>query len=60
MGKSLGNSLTIRDALAKYNYEVIKHTILSKHYTSDIDLHDSDFQLSEVHMCYFYSTIKSM
>ncbi len=60
MGKSLGNSLTIRDALAKYNYEVIKHTILSKHYTSDIDLHDSDFQLSEEHMYYFYSTIKSI
>ena len=60
MGKSLGNSLTIRDALAKYNYEVIKCTILSKHYTSDIDLHDSDFQLAEGHMYYFYSTIKAM
>lgn len=60
MGKSLGNSLTIRETLAKYNYEVIKHTILSKHYTSDIDLHDSDFQLSEGHMYYFYSTIKLM
>ncbi len=60
MGKSLGNSLTIRDALAKYNYEVIKHTILSKHYTSDIDLHDSDFQLSEGHLYYFYSRIKLM
>lgn len=60
MGKSLGNSLTIRDALAQYNYEVIKHTILSKHYTSDIDLHDSDFKLSERHMYYFYSTIKAI
>ena len=60
MGKSLGNSLTIRDALTKYNYEVIKCTILSKHYTSDIDLHDSDFQLEEGHMYYFYSTIKAM
>ena len=60
MGKSLGNSLTIRDALLKYNYEVIKCTILSKHYTSDIDLHDSDFQLEEGHMYYFYSTIKAM
>ena len=60
MGKSLGNSLTIRDALLKYNYEVIKCTILSKHYTSDIDLHDSDFQLAEGHMYYFYSTIKAM
>ncbi len=60
MGKSLGNSLTIRDALERYNYEVIKYTILSKHYTSDIDLHDSDLQLSEGHMYYFYSTIKAI
>ena len=27
MSKSLGNSLTIRDALAKYNYEVIKYVL---------------------------------
>lgn len=60
MGKSLGNSLTIRDALAKYNYEVIRYAILSKHYTSDIDLRDSDFQLAEGHTYYFYSTIKEM
>lgn len=60
MGKSLGNSLTIRDALAKYNYEVIRYAILSKHYTSDIDLRDSDFQLAEGHTYYFYTTIKEM
>ena len=60
MSKSLGNSLTIREVLEKYNYEVIKHAILSKHYTSDIDFNDSDFQLSEGHMYYFYSTIKEM
>ena len=41
MSKSLGNSLTIRDALAKYNYEIIKYMMFSKHYTSDIDLTDS-------------------
>ena len=33
MSKSLGNSLTIRDALEKYNYEVIKYVMFSKHYT---------------------------
>ena len=60
MSKSLGNFLTIREVLEKYNYEVIKHAILSKHYTSDIDFNDSDFQLSEGHMYYFYSTIKEM
>lgn len=60
MSKSLGNSLTIRDALENYNYEVIKYTMLSKHYTSDIDLLDSDFELAEKHMYYFYTTILDM
>ena len=36
MSKSLHNSLTIRDALLKYDYEVIKYVMHSKHYTSDI------------------------
>ena len=60
MSKSLGNSLTIRDALAKYNYEVIKYVMFSKHYASDIDIHDDDFRIAEGHMYYFYSTIKEM
>ena len=60
MSKSLGNSLTIRDALQKYNYEVIKYVMFSKHYTSDMDLLDGDFTLAESHMYYFYSTIAAM
>lgn len=60
MSKSLGNSLSIRDALKKYNYEVIKYVLLSKHYATDIDIHDSDFALAEEHMYYFYSTVKKM
>ena len=38
MSKSLGNFITIRDALKKYDYEVLKYAIVSKHYSSDIDL----------------------
>ena len=60
MSKSLGNSLTIRDALKMYNYEVIKYLMHSKHYASDIDITDSEFQLAERHMYYFYTTIKAM
>ena len=60
MSKSLGNSLTIRDALKMYNYEVIKYVMFSKHYASDMDILDSDFQLAEGHMYYFYNTINSM
>lgn len=57
MSKSLGNSLTIRDALKKYNYEVIKYVFLQKHYTADIDISDSDFRLAEKHLHYFYDTL---
>ena len=60
MSKSLGNSLTIRDALQRYNHEVIRYVMLSKHYTSDIDLIDEEFSLAESHMYYFYSTIDAM
>ena len=60
MSKSLGNSLTIRDALKMYNYEVIKYVMFSKHYASDVDIHDEDYQLAESHMYYFYNTIIKM
>ncbi len=60
MSKSLGNSLTIRDALQMYNYEVLKYVMFSKHYSSDIDILDSDYVTAESQMYYFYNTIKSM
>ncbi len=60
MSKSLGNSLTIRDALKLYNYEVLKYVMLSKHYAADMDILDSDFQLAESQMYYFYTTIDAM
>ena len=60
MSKSLGNSLTIRDALKMYNYEVIKYVMLSKHYGSDVDILDEDYTLAEKHLNYFYNTISKM
>ena len=60
MSKSLGNSLTIRDALKMYDYEVITYLMFSKHYGSDMDILDSDFLMSEKHMYYFYMSIKQM
>lgn len=60
MSKSLGNSLTIRDALKMYNYEVLKYVMLSKHYGSDVDILDKDYSLAESHMYYFYNTIINM
>lgn len=60
MSKSLGNSLTIRDALKMYNYEVLKYVMFSKHYSSDIDILDNDYVVAESQMYYFYNTIKAM
>ena len=60
MSKSLGNSLTIRDALKMYNYEVLKYIMHSKHYASDMDIRDEDYIQAEKHMYYFYNTIASM
>ena len=60
MSKSLGNSLTIRDALKKYDYDTIKYVMFSKHYGSDVDLSDNDYSLAENHLNYFYTSIKEM
>ena len=60
MSKSLGNSLTIRETLEKYNYEIIKYMIFSKHYNSDMDITDEEFRQAESHMYYFYKTIQKM
>ena len=37
MSKSLGNFLTIRDALARYHPEILRLFLLSKHYRSPLD-----------------------
>ncbi|MBO4292808.1 MAG: cysteine--tRNA ligase [Clostridia bacterium] len=60
MSKSLGNSITIRDALEMYNYEVLKYVFFEKHYASDVDIYDKDYKQAENHMYYFYNSIKNM
>ncbi len=57
MSKSLGNSLTVKDALAKYDKEVIKYMLMQKHYGSTVDVNDEEFLLAEKHMYYFYKTL---
>ena len=42
MSKSLGNFLTIRDALKKYHPEVLRLFLLSKHYRSPLDFSAKD------------------
>ena len=60
MSKSLGNSLTIKEALDLYNPEVVRYAIVSKSYSSDIDLGESEFALAEKHLYYFYNTLNAI
>ena len=60
MSKSLHNSLTVKDALAKYNKEVIKYMLMQKHYASTVDINDAEFLLAEKHMFYFYNTFNEI
>ena len=41
MSKSLGNFKTIRDALAKYDYRVLRFFFISSHYRASIDYNDA-------------------
>lgn len=60
MSKSLGNSLTVKDALAMYNKEVIKYMLMQKHYASTVDINDAEFLQAEKHMYYFYNTFREI
>ena len=60
MSKSLGNSLTVKDALKKYQPEVIKYMLMQKHYSSTVDINDTEFLQAEKHMYYFYQTFKEI
>ncbi|MDD4616556.1 MAG: cysteine--tRNA ligase [Alphaproteobacteria bacterium] len=57
MSKSLGNTLTIKEALRKYHPEVIRHAMLSRHYSADVDISAKEFALSEKSLYYFYKTL---
>ncbi len=57
MSKSLGNGMSIRDALSQYDPEVIKWVILSSNYRSDMNLTDGIFEQAEKHLDGFYRTL---
>ncbi len=47
MSKSLNNGILIEDLLKKYNYEVIRMTLLQNSYRSDVNIIDGMFELNE-------------
>ena len=60
MSKSLGNSLLLKDLLAKYTNEAIKFAILQTNYRNDINVTDTLFPEAERHLTEFYKVIAAV
>ncbi len=60
MSKSLGNHLLIRDALKKWPAEVLRLSIISKHYSSNVDFSEQGFVDSFGRLYYYYETIEQL
>ncbi len=57
MSKSLGNSLSIREAVKKAHPLAIRFSILTNHYGSNIDFSERIFQEAYKRLVYFYNTL---
>ena len=60
MSKSLGNFLTIRDALAKYHPEVLRLFLLSKQYRSPIDFSEDAVRSLQAGVVRVYRALKRL
>jgi cysteinyl-tRNA synthetase len=60
MSKSLGNFITIRDALKTYHPEVLRLFLLSKHYRSPLDFSKSAVAGLQSGLVRIYRTLKRM
>jgi cysteinyl-tRNA synthetase len=60
MGKSLGNFLTIKDALNSYHPDIIRYAILSYNLSSPIDFNKDLFRIARKRVYYFYTTLKEI
>jgi len=60
MSKSLGNFLTIRDALAQYHSEVIRYFLLSAHYRSPLNFSKENMQNAQAALTRFYTTLRDV
>ena len=48
MSKSLGNLVLVRDLLASYPGDAIRHYLVSHHYRSEVDFHERDLEASVI------------
>jgi len=60
MAKSLGNYITVREALKKYDAEAIRLFVLSTHYRSEIDFTDKKFRDAETNLERLYNTLENL
>jgi len=60
MSKSLGNFLTIRDALKEYHPEVLRLFLLSKHYRGPLDFSRSDVLGLQAGLIRIYRTLQRL
>jgi cysteinyl-tRNA synthetase len=60
MSKSLGNFITVDDALVDYHPEVLRYFMLSTHYRTPIDFSINNLKETEKKIHYFYNTLKNL
>lgn len=60
MSKSLGNGITLKDLLNKYDNEVIRFALLQTNYKNDINIVDGLFDEAEKQLYNFYVTINNV
>lgn len=60
MAKSLGNYITVRDALKKYSAEAIRLFVMSTHYRSEIDFTDERLKAAETSLNRLYAALESL
>ncbi len=60
MGKSLGNFITIKDAVKKYSPLAIRYFVLSSHYRSPLDFSDQALEAAQKGLARFHQTFARM
>lgn len=60
MSKSLGNFVTVRDILAEYRPEVVRHFLLSAHYSTPLTFSEKQFSEIETAWRRFYNAMSSL
>lgn len=60
MSKSLGNSFFLKDALAKYNGEVLRFYLISTHYRTDLNFNEEDLIASKKRLDKLYRLKKRL